>query len=265
MTEKDYLLCIQITDSHLFATPQEKLLGVPTSNSLEQVISLIQEEHPTIDFCLATGDISQDGSLASYYFFKQQIQRLNAPSFWTSGNHDNFTVLKDHTEFTPYLITKKDIGKYWRVITLNSQVIGHNHGKLSTEQLTYLLESLKSTTRFHIIALHHPPFSSNARWINDSKLEKPWELIECLEYFLNANVVVCGHIHQVVESYYRGTYLLSSPSTCFQFAHHTNDFKLDTLAPGYRWLKLFDNGHIETGISRLKINPYTIDHNTTKY
>lgn len=252
MTQKDYLLCIQITDAHLFATTQEKLLGVPTSESLERVITLIQEEHPTIDFSLVTGDISQDKSLASYQFFKNQIHRLNAPSFWTPGNHDDFSILEGHEEFTPYLITKQDIGNHWRIITLNSQVIAHNHGSLSAAQLEVLLESLKSTRRFHIIGLHHPPFASNARWINDSKLERPWEFIKCLEHFLNANVVVCGHIHQVVESYYRGTYLLSAPSTCIQFAHHTDDFKLDILAPGYRWLKLFDDGHIETGISRLK-------------
>ena len=247
------------------APPQKKLLGIPTAESLEHVITLIKEEQPSIDFALVTGDISQDGSLDSYQFFKRQIQRLDTPSFWTPGNHDDFSVLENKVEFAPYLITKQDIGEYWRVITLNSQVIEHNHGKLSIEQLKSLLESLKSTTRFHIIALHHPPFSSNARWINDSRLEKPWELIECVEYFLNANVIVCGHIHQVVESYYRGTYLLSSPSTCFQFAHHTEDFKLDTLTPGYRWLKLFNDGHIETGVSRLKMNPYAIDHNATNY
>lgn len=265
MTQKDYLLCVQITDTHLFETSQKRLLEVPTNDSLTHVITLIKEEQPEIDFCLITGDISQDGSLGSYQFFKKQIERLNAPSYWMPGNHDNFSVLKDREEFSPHLITKQDIGEHWRVITLNTQVIAHNHGSLSTAQLQSLLQSLKSTNRFHIIALHHPPFTSNSRWINDSKLENPWELLECLEYFLNANVVVCGHIHQVVESYYRGTHLLSAPATCFQFAHHTEDFKLDNIAPGYRWLKLFNDGHIESGISRLKKNLFPADQKANNY
>ncbi|MFD1259409.1 3',5'-cyclic-AMP phosphodiesterase [Entomomonas asaccharolytica] len=264
-SHKDYLLCVQLTDPHLFANPQEKLLGVTTAESLKQVVTLINEEQSAIDLVLVTGDISQDGSIASYQFFQEQIKRINAPSLWTSGNHDDFSVIQNIDSFQEHLITQQDIGEYWRVITLNSQVIGENYGKLPKELLENLLKSLQSTKRFHLIGIHHPAFATNARWLNDIRLQESWEFLDCLEYFLNANVVLCGHIHQVVELYYRGTYLFSSPSTCIQFAPDTDEFKLDNLAPGYRWIKLFNNGHIDTGISRLKENPFTIDSTADSY
>lgn len=262
---KDYLLCVQLTDPHLFADPQEKLLGVPTAQSLQQVIQLINEEQPDIDLLMVTGDISQDGSLASYQFFQEQIKTIKAPSLWTPGNHDDFSVIKDLPDFQKHLITQQDIGEHWRVITLNSQVIGENHGKISKEQLEALLASLQSTKRFHLIGTHHPAFATNARWLNDIRLQESWELLDCVEYFLNANVVLCGHVHQVVELYYRGTYLFSTPSTCIQFAPNTDEFKLDDLAPGYRWIKLFNNGHIDTGVSRLKETSYNVDLAAASY
>lgn len=264
-SHKDYLLCVQLTDPHLFADSQKKLLGIPTAQSLQQVITLIKEELSDIDLILATGDISQDGSFTSYQAFQQQIATLNAPSLWTPGNHDDFSTIQNNESFKSHLVTQQDLGEHWRVITLNSQVKGKNYGKLSKEQLETLLQSFQSTNRFHLIGMHHPIFATSALWLNDIRLQESWELLDCLEYFLNANVVLCGHIHQVVELYYRGTYLLSSPSTCIQFAPNTKDFKLDDLAPGYRWIKLFNDGRIDTGISRLKENTYTPDLNASNY
>lgn len=262
---ENYAVCVQLTDPHLFANTQEKLLGIPTAQSLQKVIALVNEEQPAIDVVVATGDISQDGSLASYQAFQQQIKTINAPSLWTPGNHDDFSTIENIDSFKPHLITHYDVGEHWRVIMLNSQVIGKNHGKLPQQQLETLLESLQATKRFHLICLHHPTFAVNARWLNDIRLQESWELLDCVEYFLNANVVLCGHVHQSVELYYRGTYLFSSPSTCVQFAPDTEEFKLDTLAPGYRWLKLFNNGHIDTGVSRLKENPFEIDSTANYY
>lgn len=255
----DYLLCIQLTDIHLFANSQQKLLGIPTAESLQQVINLINTEHPHIDLVIVTGDISQDGSLASYQLFQQQIKKINAHSLWTAGNHDNFSVIKELADFQSHLTIQYDLGEKWRVHMLNSQVIGENYGKLSKSQLENLLKSFQSTDRFHLIGIHHPAFATSALWLNDIRLQESWDLLDCLEYFLNANVVLCGHVHQVVELYYRGTYLFSSPSTCFQFAPDSKQFTLDNLTPGYRWIKLFNDGRIDTGISRLKENPYKIE------
>ena len=68
---KDSVLLVQLTDSHLFAEADGRLLGMDTAASLQRVVDLVLHEQPCVDLVLATGDLSQDGSLASYTRFRQ--------------------------------------------------------------------------------------------------------------------------------------------------------------------------------------------------
>lgn len=53
---------LQLTDMHLFKTPQESLLGVNTWQSYQAVIDAVIAEQRDIDLILATGDLAQDHS-----------------------------------------------------------------------------------------------------------------------------------------------------------------------------------------------------------
>ncbi|MGV8161463.1 3',5'-cyclic-AMP phosphodiesterase, partial [Pseudomonas aeruginosa] len=50
-----------------------------------------------------------------------------------------------------------------------------------------------------------------------------------------------------------------------QFAPGSSDFTLDRLAPGYRWLRLHDDGRLETGISRVDDVVFEVDYDTAGY
>ena len=50
---EDSVLLVQLTDSHLFAEADGKLLGMNTCDSLERVIELAIDEQPRIDLVLA--------------------------------------------------------------------------------------------------------------------------------------------------------------------------------------------------------------------
>ncbi|HSX71405.1 MAG TPA: metallophosphoesterase, partial [Pseudomonas sp.] len=65
------VLLVQLSDSHLFAEPDGKLLGMNTHDSLEKVVEQVRAEQQDIDLILATGDLSQDGSVASYRHFHE--------------------------------------------------------------------------------------------------------------------------------------------------------------------------------------------------
>ncbi len=56
-------LLVQLSDSHLFAEADSALLGMNTRESLQRVIELVREQQPQVDLLLATGDLSQDGTL----------------------------------------------------------------------------------------------------------------------------------------------------------------------------------------------------------
>lgn len=64
---------LQITDTHLFEAADGSLLSVNTGDSFKAVIDAIVEENPAYDAILATGDISQDHSEASYQRFEKGI------------------------------------------------------------------------------------------------------------------------------------------------------------------------------------------------
>lgn len=55
VTATPYVTAVQVSDSHLFASTQTCLLGMPTQYSLEHVLECIRTEQPNIDMVLCTG------------------------------------------------------------------------------------------------------------------------------------------------------------------------------------------------------------------
>lgn len=86
LTTADTALLVQLSDSHLFAEADASLLGMNTRDSLRAVIDLVLKQQPNIDLMLATGDLSQDGTLESYEAFRQLSARIDAPARWIPGN-----------------------------------------------------------------------------------------------------------------------------------------------------------------------------------
>lgn len=79
---------VQISDLHLFAKPHHRLLGVDTEASFLQVQKAIAALDPLPDLLLLTGDLSQDGSAASYARLRAHLQTLPIDTYWLAGNHD---------------------------------------------------------------------------------------------------------------------------------------------------------------------------------
>ena len=52
-----------------------------------------------VDAIIVSGDISNDGSLNSYYFADRVFSELSIPTYWCVGNHDNLSVM--FTTFKP--------------------------------------------------------------------------------------------------------------------------------------------------------------------
>jgi len=245
------ILLVQLTDPHLFAKPDGRLLGLCTADSLRQVIELARKEQPQIDLLLATGDLAQDGSLAAYQRFAQMTTALNAPMRWTAGNHDCLTTLQQGSTGTERLKAVTDTGN-WRIILLNSSVPGETYGYLQKDQLNLLERALiEAPTRHTLIALHHHPVDVGCAWLKPIGLRNANALLALIERFPQVRVVLCGHVHQPFAAKRGKLHFLASPSCCIQFAAHCEDFTVSLEAPGYRWLRLYQDGQIKTGISRI--------------
>jgi Icc protein len=250
---------VQLSDSHLFAEADGALLGMTTRDSLTAVVDRVLAEQPQIDLVLATGDLSQDGTVESYQAFRQASERLDAPKRWLPGNHDELREMAIAAQQSDVLDPVVDIGN-WRVTMLDSAVPGSVPGYLEDKQLQLLAQALsEAPQRHHLICLHHHPVPIGAAWMEPIGLRNPDALFSVLERFPQARALLWGHVHQEFDQMRDGLRLMASPSTCIQFAPNSEDFALDAKAPGYRWLRLFDDGHMETGVSRIDPDLFEVD------
>ncbi|MFJ3467406.1 3',5'-cyclic-AMP phosphodiesterase [Pseudomonas sp. NPDC090201] len=253
------VLLVQLSDSHLFAEADGALLGMTTRDSLTAVVDRVLAEQPQIDLVLATGDLSQDGTVESYQAFRQASERLDAPKRWLPGNHDELREMAIAAQQSDVLDPVVDIGN-WRVTMLDSAVPGSVPGYLEDKQLQLLAQALsEAPQRHHLICLHHHPVPIGAAWMEPIGLRNPDALFSVLERFPQARALLWGHVHQEFDQMRNGLRLMASPSTCIQFAPNSEDFALDAKAPGYRWLRLFDDGHMETGVSRIDPDLFEVD------
>lgn len=254
------ILLVQLSDSHLFADADGSLLGMNTHESLQRVIERVLVEQERVDLVLATGDLSQDGTEASYEHFRRMTGAIDAPARWLAGNHDEPLPMERVAAGTDLLDPVTDIGN-WRVLMLNSAVPGSVPGFLDDSQLNLLKQALESADGRHcLICFHHQPVSIGCAWMAPIGLRNPEALFQVLKAYPQARALLWGHIHQEWDQYVDGLRLLASPSTCVQFEPGSDDFKVDERAPGYRWLALHDDGRIETGVSRLTDFAYTVDY-----
>ncbi|WP_095109331.1 3',5'-cyclic-AMP phosphodiesterase [Pseudomonas sp. Irchel 3E20] len=265
LTTADPVLLVQLSDSHLFADADGTLLGMQTRQSLQKVIELVQAQQAHIDLLLATGDLSQDGTLESYQQFRRMSGQIGAPARWLPGNHDEPRVMAQATQGSALLEPVVDIGN-WRVTLLDSAVPGSVPGYLQGEQLQLLARALsEAPERHHLVCFHHHPVPMGCGWLDPIGLRNPEALFEVLERFPQARAVLWGHVHQEFDRQRGDVRLLASPSTCIQFTPGADDFQVDVLAPGYRWLRLHPDGRLETGVERVTGFDFQVDYGGTGY
>ncbi|MEO4045561.1 3',5'-cyclic-AMP phosphodiesterase [Pseudomonas sp. CAU 1711] len=259
------VLLVQLSDSHLFAEEDGKLLGMNTRESLEKVIERVQAEQQDIDLILATGDLSQDGSLASYRRFRALSERLGAPVRWFPGNHDELPAMREVCTGSDLLQPVADLGN-WRITLLDSSIPGAVPGFLADDQLQLLDQALsEAPERHHLVCFHHHPVSIGCRWMEPIGVRNPDALFAVLERHPKVKALLWGHIHQEFDQMRGGIRLLASPSTCVQFAPGSEEFQVDSEAPGYRWLRLHADGRLETGVSRVTGIDFEVDYSVKGY
>ncbi len=265
LTVNDPVMLVQLSDSHLFGEAHGTLLGMNTRDSLQKVIELVLAQQPQIDLLVASGDLSQDGSLESYQQFRQMSAQLSAPARWIPGNHDEPMVMEQAATQSSLLEPVVDIGN-WRITLLDSAVPGSVPGYLADEQLQLLARALsEAPQRHHLVCFHHHPVSIGCPWMEPIGLRNPEALFAVLDRFPQVRAVLWGHVHQEIDRMRDDMRLLASPSTCIQFAPGSEDFKLDTLAPGYRWLRLLPDGQLETGVERVSGFAFEADYGSNGY
>ena len=246
------LSILQITDLHIMPGLDETFLGINTEYYFHAILELAFAESQHFDLILLTGDLAQDPCLASYQRILNCLEAYKTPCICLPGNHDDYELMQQvfNTELTS--CRKQMLFGNWQLICLNSQIPGAPGGRLSKQELLFLEDCLTGNLNHHaLIAVHHHCLETKSAWMDTMMIENSQELLEIIKQHPQAKAITNGHIHQVMDITIGGVRILGTPSTCFQFTPESKIFSLDKSAPGYRWLKLYTDGWIESGITRL--------------
>jgi 3',5'-cyclic-AMP phosphodiesterase len=248
---------LQLTDLHLFSEEQTKLIGFNPYQSLGKIMALVSKSIAKTPPSLValTGDVSQDYSLKSYETAAKIFGNFPCSIAATMGNHDHYStftkIFGDPSQDSNKMFDLDN----WRIIFLNSHWPDHVSGKLAQEELDFLHKALSASLKQHVmIFLHHPVLSVDSVWLDKVNVSDPAQFLEIIDQYQNVKAVICGHVHQETAAERRGVSYLSTPSTSWQFSVGSEDFKLDTLMPGYRWIDLYDDGSFKTEVVRIDRN-----------
>jgi Icc protein len=259
------LRALQLTDTHLYADPVGTLLGMNTLQSLQQVIRHFRDVHWPLDMLLATGDLVHDASPRGYAKLAEMLSGFDVPVLCLPGNHDAPAKMRLHLRADR--VSTDSVGDCgaWRFVMLDSVVPGAEGGHLAEDQLELLDQALAATDRHVLVCMHHQPVDVGSDWIDSMAIDNPDPLFEIIDRHQNVRGVLWGHVHQTFEARRGQVRLMSSPSTCVQFAPRQKDFRVDEEPPGFRLLALLPSGMIRSEVVRVDEIPRGLEFASSGY
>lgn len=254
--ERVPLRIVQITDCHLFATPERELRGVATWPRFTSVLEAIANQVPEFDLLVITGDTAHDEVAATYEAVRKTLGEW-APKVRTiPGNHDDRSSLRQAFSESACAagecdgrVTFHERRADWRLIGLDSQITGQVPGRLGDEQLAWLQRELDADKdRPTALFLHHPPISVRSAWLDAIRLQDHIEVEALLRAFPQVRLVCCGHVHQAVTGSLAGASVFTTPAVGLQFRPRTEQMEIDPRPPAFRVLELFPDGRWSTQV-----------------
>ena len=242
----DAITLIQISDCHLPGDASVRLRGVNTDATLAAVLDHVRTV-PGAAAVLATGDLANDGSPEAYRRVKDLFRSLEIPVLCLPGNHDEvgpFTrVLAG--ENVSVLGTVR-FGN-WHIVLLDSTVSGWEDGRLGGDELERLGQALDRIGEGHaLVCLHHHPVPVGAAWRDHVALHDADAFLAVVDRYPQIRGIIWGHIHQPYEGVRHRVRLLGAPATCFQFRLGALGPTASKVSPGYRLLRLFPDGGLDS-------------------
>jgi Icc protein len=243
----------QITDCHIFATEEESLRGCNTRQSFAAVSNAAIENSAKLDLLLATGDLSQDGTGASYDYLAQSFDDIGIPCLWLPGNHDDIDAIREHFKGKWIHASKHVLIGDWQIVLLDSTIKDQVYGRVAESQLEFLSRALNTCPDRHaLVCLHHQALDCGSEWLDLKGLKDGAQLRARLALHDNVRAVLWGHVHQESDQIIDDIRWMSTPSSCVQFKPGSKDFALGSEEPGYRYLSLYANGRIDSAVHRVR-------------
>lgn len=249
---------LQITDLHLMADPLAELKGTRTRDTLQAVLDVLRRDFQAADRLIVTGDLAHDELLETYQILHELLADWLPKLRVIPGNHENREFMRQ--VFGDRVSVAGDRNVFaetvggWRLIGLDSQLVGEVRGQLGEAQRVWLAQELAAEPqRPTLLFLHHPPLAIGTGWLDEIGLEDAEPLLHQLQRSPQVKCVGAGHIHHETTVCQRGTLQLTAPSTCVQFLPETDRLIPDIVPPGFRVFDLEPDGSFRTRVVRVPL------------
>jgi len=228
------MLIAQVTDIHLGFQPDDP--AELNRKRFDEVIETLMALMPRPDLLLATGDLTEHGSIASYRTLKSICEKLPFPVLPALGNHDNranfCAVFSNSPLVDGFMQYSYDAGPV-RILVLDTLDEGRHGGAFDAPRARWLEARLAESGKPTLVVLHHPPIETGNGWMTED-LDAPWalRLRAVIERHPHVIRLVTGHLHRAIVTGWGGSTLAVCPSSAPQVAIDFRD--LDPEAPDGR-------------------------------
>ena len=218
------MILFQLTDLHCSPYGERAMRRCETNTLTERAFRAVRRFQPQPDAIVVTGDLSDDGSPASYQELSAILGRTTTkPVYVIPGNHDSRDAFKthlahlpgvtDHPEFVQYTVENLPV----RLVMLDTLVAGHAHGELNAAQLAWLDSTLAAAPdRPTMIAMHHPPFVCGIRHLDRINLHDSPAFTAVIARHRQVRRIICGHHHRPITMPVAHTIATISPGVAHQ-------------------------------------------------
>ncbi len=227
------MLIAQISDTHI-AGPGLKTYGIaPMAENLARCVKHINAQSLKPDLVLLSGDVTNDFTRSEAQHAADILAALDCPYYLVPGNHDDRDVLWDvfggaacparADGFINYVIDGDEL----RIIALDSLWNGQAGGMICETRAAWLRDCLaKGGDQPTVIFMHHPPLKCGVPETDDDGFAGADLLGDIVTNYPNIMRILCGHIHLLTHSRWRGTVVTTAPSMGMQL-----DLDLTKAAP----------------------------------
>jgi 3',5'-cyclic-AMP phosphodiesterase len=248
-------LLVQLSDFHIGAPAG----GREPRQCLREALDAVAALPDRPDALLASGDLSDDGSAASYAFVREELERLGLPYYVLPGNHDDRAELRQAFglagEGDDPIQYAADLGPL-RLVGIDTVLPGSDRGELDDIGLTLLeAELAMAPEQPTLLAMHHPPLHTGIPPFDEICLDAGARggLAAVLSRHPQVLRIVAGHVHRVVVGELDGRAVLAVPSTFVQarLDFTATDFGLNDDPPGFA-VHAFAGGQIASHIQPIR-------------
>jgi 3',5'-cyclic-AMP phosphodiesterase len=222
-SDSQTVVIAQVSDMHLRDDGILLKQKVDTDAALNAAIDHINNWTRSPDIVIATGDLVQKAVHQNYENFRNKLERLQAPYYVITGNHDDRALIRDTFADQGYLPREGTFLQYvidefpLRLIALDTQIEGENGGELCDTRLAWLANRLaEAPDKPTFIFMHHPPFLTGVDFLDRHSFKNAEALETLIKQHPQIVWIACGHLHRHIQVRWAGTVASIAPSVAYQ-------------------------------------------------